>query len=254
MSNTSLTVALSRSPTFSKASQQLLTALAHSATPVQLYAQQHLFIAGDEARYFYWLESGTLTLYSPSLMGESKVFRSLEAGALVAETVMYAQPCHYPLSAVAEQDCRLQRLPRELLLSLTRQSADFAYSLVEILSSRILQAVNRIDLLTITNSAQRLVSYLMDVHAQQGTAWLQLNNSHNVIARQLNITPETFSRHLAQFRRRGLIGTGRQRELVLLDPVALCHEVGLPPPNLHFIRTRPASNLSGSLFECCNLL
>lgn len=253
-SKTPLIQALSRSGTFAKADRQMLETLAREAVPVQLDVRQHLFFAGDNARYFYWLARGAVTLYSPSFVGENKIFRTLSPGALIAETVMYATPCHYPLSAVAEQDSQLYKMPREQLLALTRQSADFAYSLVEILSTRISQAVNRIDLLTITNSAQRLVSYLMEIYVQQGTAWLDLPISQGTIARQLNITPETFSRHLAQFKRRGLIGNGRGRVLVLLDPEALCREVGLPPPDLQFLRKRTPISLDGALFECCNLI
>ncbi|MFC4621383.1 Crp/Fnr family transcriptional regulator [Comamonas nitrativorans] len=253
MSRKALQHALSTSQIFSKADPAMLAGLVQYAQPVRLSAQQHLFIAGDEALHFYWIETGGITLYSPSLTGEEKTFRLLGAGALVAETMMYAQPCCYPLSAYANTDSQLYRMPREPLLAFTRQSAEFAFSLVEILASRITQAIHRIDLLTINNSLQRLVSYLLDMHAQQGTAWLQLPASSQVIARQLNITPETFSRHLSQLKRQGLVGRGRNKELVLLDIAGLCHEAGLPPPSPKDLR-RPMAHLGGSMFECCNLL
>lgn len=148
--------ALATSNTFCKANIGMLETLASLAVPVQLQAQQHLFFAGDEARHFYWISNGSITLYSPSFVGENKIFRTLGPGSLVAESVMYATPSTYPLSAVAEQSCLLYRMPRDQLLTMTRQSPDFAFSLVEVMASRISQAVNRIDLLTITNSSQRL--------------------------------------------------------------------------------------------------
>jgi len=248
-----LALALSGSPLFAKAGAQMLGALGLCAEPVRLAPREHLFFAGDHARYFYWIESGSLTLYSSGSNGEETVFRSMGPGSLLAETVMYAEPCHYPLSAVAELDTRLYRMPRERLLELTRQSPEFCFSLVQELAGRISQVVHRIDLLTTPGSAQRLVNYLMDLYAQQGTSWLHLPASHRVIARQLNITPETFSRHMAQFRRRGLVGGRHKRELVLLEPAALCAEVGLPPPNLDFLRQH-SGNMENGLFECCNLL
>ena len=254
VSKESLGLALSSSQIFAKADTSMLAELVQHARPVRLHSQQHIFLAGDEAKYFYWIETGAITLYSPSLTGEEKIFRVLGAGTLLAETMMYAQPSQYPLSAQATEESLLYRMPREELIALTRQSAEFAFSLVEILASRITQAVNRIDLLTMSNSLQRLVSYLMDMHVQQGTAWLRLPASHHIIARQLNITPETFSRHLAQLKRRGLIGHCRNRELVLLDTEGLCLEAGLPMPSLTFLQRRPIANLNGSMFECCNLL
>jgi len=248
-----LSLSLSASPLFAKAGGTLLDALSQCAEPLRLAPREHLFLAGDRARHFYWIESGSLSLYSPQVNGDETVFRSLEAGSLLAETVMYAEPCQYPLSAVAEVDTRVYRMPRERLLQLTRQSPEFCFSLVQTLAARISQVVHRIELLTTPGSAQRLVNYLMDLYAQQGTSWLHLPASHRVIARQLNITPETFSRHMAQFRKRGLVGSSHKRELVLLEPVALCAEVGLPPPDLAALRQH-AGTLESGLFECCNLL
>ncbi|MNT59715.1 hypothetical protein D3C72_1972480 [compost metagenome] len=80
------------------------------------------------------------------------------------------------------------------MLELCRVSPDFSIAMLEGMAVRISQSLNRIDLLTIGNSAQRLVVYLMDLYIQQRSAWLTLPASHGVLARQLNITPETFSR------------------------------------------------------------
>ena len=246
-----LTKAFTASPTFAKANNESLRLLIADSQPMRLSPKQHLFHMGAEAVHFFWLQSGSITLYRPSYNGDHKIFRIVEGGDLLAETAMFANPSLYPLSAYANAASLVHRLPRERLLAMARQSAEFSFALLETMATRIAQATNRIDLLTIGNSAQRLVSYLMDVYVQQGTAWLILPANQNVLARQLNIAPETLSRQLGGFKRMGLIG-GRNREIVLLDVDGLCREVGLPPPAPQISSPRPAAHLGGSLFDCCN--
>lgn len=242
---------LARSPVFSKVGREELQSLLDDVSLIRLEAGQHLFRLGDKAAHFFLVQSGSVELYRPGYTGEHKVFRSMEAGDLLAETVMFVEPCRYPLSARASVDSSLYRLPRARLLELCRASPDFSLAMLEGMAVRISQSLNRIDLLTIGNSAQRLVAYLMDLYVQQRSAWLTLPASHSVLARQLNITPETFSRQLSAFRRGGFIG-GRNPELVLLDVDGLCQSVELPPPGAAFEQAEPMGHLGSSLFDCCN--
>ncbi|THF64130.1 Crp/Fnr family transcriptional regulator [Pseudothauera rhizosphaerae] len=251
MDTSALIRKLAESSIFSKVDEQALQALLADATLVRLKARQHLFHMGEKAMYFFLVKSGSITLYRPSYTGDHKIFRSMEEGDLLAETAMFAAPCHYPLSAQAATNADVYRLSRERLLQLCRQSPDFSMAMLEGMAVRITQSLNRIDLLTIGNAAQRLVTYLMDIYMQQRSAWLILPASQSVLARQLNIVPETLSRQLGGFRRAGLIG-GHNRELVLLDVDGLCKAVDLPPPDANFDRLEPTGHLGSSLFDCCN--
>tara|TARA_R110002020_G_scaffold413358_6_gene623030 strand:- start:281 stop:1039 length:759 start_codon:yes stop_codon:yes gene_type:complete len=242
---------LSLSPAFSKVGIERLQFLLEGSLRIKLESGQHLFRMGDKASYFFLVEVGNVVLYRPSYKGDHKIFRSMAAGDLLAETVMFVEPCHYPLSAQASVDSSVYRLPRERLLGLCQASPDFSMAMLEGMAIRISQSLNRIDLLTIGNSAQRLVVYLMDLYVQQRSAWLTLPAHHGVLARQLNITPETFSRQLGAFRRAGYIG-GRNLELVLLDIEGLCHSVDLPLPKTGSEHGNPTTHLGSSLFDCCN--
>lgn len=242
---------LARSPVFATVGREGLNSLLEGVSLVRLDSGQHLFRLGDKAAYFFLVQSGSVELYRPSYNGENKVFRSMVAGDLLAETAMFVEPCRYPLSARASVASSLYRLPRSRLLDLCRASPEFSLAMLEGMAVRISQSLNRIDLLTIGNSAQRLVAYLLDLHLQQRSAWLTLPASHGVLARQLNITPETFSRQLSAFRRAGFIG-GRNPELVLLDIDGLCQSVELPPPSAPFDPAEPMDHLGSSLFDCCN--
>jgi CRP-like cAMP-binding protein len=240
---------LSLSPVFSQADPAALTRLAANATPVSLHAGEHLFKMGDAAHYFYCIKTGSVSLYRPCYNGSHKVFRVMETGDILGEASMFLTPCTYPLSAQACVHTNAYRMHREHLLAIARESASFCYAMTQSMAQRLSQSINRIDLLTIGNSAQRLVTYLMDLYMQQRTTWLTLPTSHSVLARQLNIAAETFSRQLNGFKRAGYL-EGRQRHLVLLDVDALCRAVDLPPPVAN-----PMAAIDGaqndSLFDCC---
>src|SRR5690606_7709813 len=202
-----------------------------------------------------------INLYRPSYSGDRKIFRVVKDGDLLVETAMFLDPPEYPLSAQAVSNAACYRLPRANLLRVCRDSPEFSLAMLEGMAVRISQSLNRIDLLTVGNAAQRLVLYLLDVYLQQGSAWLTLPASQAVLSRQLNITPETLSRQLSAFRRAGLLGESTtaqgehhapQMHVVLLDIPGLCKEVNLPLPNPEIERAKPTRRLGSSLFDCCN--
>lgn len=245
--STPLARALAQTRVFATLGDPALRTLCAAATPLHIRADQPLFEAGDPADAFFWLESGLLRLYRLTADGEEKVFQIVADGDLIAETAMFIEPCEYPLSAHAETDCTLQRLPRQLLLTLVRQSPDLAMRFLAALSERLYQAVNRIDQLTVSSGSQRLALFLIDLHRQQHGRWLTLPVSAAVLARQLNIAPETLSRLLNGFKQAGLI-SGQRREWVLLDIEGLCRAVDLPMP----AQMNDSSALRSSSAGCCN--
>lgn len=239
-------------PAFRHADPDGLNALAASARRMVLSARQHLFHLGEPADHFYWIEAGSVTLYLPSYNGDERVFQVLEDGCLVAATVMFSDDRRYPVSAQANARTVLHRLDGAPLIGMAQRSPEFSCTLLRIVAGQMTQAISRIDLLTIANSMQRLVTYLVNLYVEQGSAWLTLPARQRVLARQLNMTPENLSRMLGALRRDGLIG-GRNSELVLLDVEALCKQARLPPPDPKRRVPPSASPQDEVLFSCCTL-
>ncbi len=232
--------------------KNLLSTLLDEAKLVELVVDEHLFHFGQPATHFFWIKSGDVALYRPCYGGEEKIFRTMGAGDTVAETMMFINDAQYPLAAQALGDVIVYKIPKQSLLSLCQCTPALAMQLLESMAIAVSQSLNRIDLLTIGNAAQRLASYLLDLYIEQRSAWFSLPVRQAVLARQLNITPETFSRQLTQFRRAGFIG-GRNPEIVLLDIDGLCRSVNLPVPQLDLKKPRERSaSLGDGLFECCS--
>lgn len=252
MSSSFLDKAFTHFPAFRHADADSLSTLANSARRMVLSTRQHLFHLGESADHFFWIETGSVTLYLPSYNGDERVFQVLEDGCLVAATVMFSDERRYPVSAQANTRTVLHRLDGAPLLDMAQRSPEFSCTLLRIVAGQMTQAINRIDLLTIANSMQRLVTYLINLSFEQGSAWLTLPARHRVLARQLNMTPENLSRMLSAFRRDGLIG-GRNRDLVLLDIEALCRQARLPPPDPRRHTPATASPRDDIPFSCCTL-
>ncbi|MFT0213981.1 Crp/Fnr family transcriptional regulator [Pseudomonas sp. F1_0610] len=249
--STLLSFSLHKQSFLAQLEPSLKTQLLAQASLLHIKASEHVFYFEQEAEYFYLIESGSVCLYRPSFKGDEKVFQTLEAGDSMAETLMFVPNAQYPLSAQAVTDSQLQQIPKKVLLNLCQTQPSLAMQLLEGMALAITQSLNRIDLLTISNAAQRMVTYFVDLYIQKNSAWLTLPTSQIVLARQLNIAPETFSRQMASFRKAGFIG-GRNPDIVLLDIEGLCASVDLPVPKL---QSHSASRqLSRGLLDCCSYL
>ncbi len=268
--------ALAQAPAFRSLAPAELEQLTQDALRLKLGAREHLFEMEDEAQHFYVVESGGIVLYRPAYDGDEKVFRVMQSTHVIAETVMFAEPGRYPVSARAQTASVVWRLSGQRLRELSHTVPELAFAFLTSISNRVHQSVNRIDLLTTGKSGQRLVGYLVSLHMQQGSNWLALPVNGNVLAKQLNVTPVTLSRLLSAFRREGLLG-GSGRQLVLLDVAGLCKAVDLPVPEVSFgagarggaagavkpVKTPAAPagycvrgsrhDLGSGLFDCCDL-
>src|SRR5690606_31190864 len=80
MSSPFLDKAFASVPAFRHADPDGLSTLADSARRMVLTARQHLFHLGEPADHFYWIETGSVTLYLPSYNGDERVFQVLEDG------------------------------------------------------------------------------------------------------------------------------------------------------------------------------
>lgn len=204
-----------------------LTSLVEGAV-LKTYSAAHiLFREGDAAKYFYLIDSGEIELFRWAPDGADKTYQLLGAGQLLAEVAMFSDPAAYPMNAQVTKKTKVYCLERSKLINLCLASPEFSLRLMSSMAKKLTQSMNRIDQLTMNNAGQRLVSYLLDLHALQHGQWLELPVSYSILAKQLAIAPETLSRLLQKFREQELI-SGKRRTLVMLDIDALCDSVGLP--------------------------
>ena len=169
-----------------------------------------LFHRGDNARHFYYVNTGLVELSLVSASGEKKTLEVIGPGQTFGEAVAFMAEHKFPVTAEALADSELCQIPSRDYVDLIQANPDACMRLLADISRRLHARVREIEHLTIQNARSRLVSYLVDHITEKSgedEAIVRLNLPRNVIASRLSITPETLSRLLRNLTDEGLIST-----------------------------------------------
>ena len=182
--------------------------LAERVSVVSMEKGSILFHRGDNAEFFYFIESGLIELSLISPTGDKKTLEVIGPGRTFGEAVAFMRGHKYPVTAEALESSVLCRIPNNPYVELVRSDSDASMRLLADLSKHLHDRVREIENLTILNARTRLTSYLVDHLVgepvdDQATARLDL--PRHVIASRLSIQPETLSRLLRHLADEGLI-------------------------------------------------
>ena len=131
----------------------------------------------------------------------------------------------YPATAVTMDDVRARVMSRARLREALRDDPDLGLRLLAVLGVRLRDAMARVEELTggdaLTRTAAVLVSLLPAGGGRTRMEIVHVPSPAYLLASQIGLTPETFSRALGRLRRAGVLhrlGSGRYQ---VLDPVRL---------------------------------
>lgn len=180
--------------------------MAHVGT--RPFAQgERLFNQGDTAGSFYLLLSGAVKLYRVSADGHEKVMRFIRPGQSFAESVMFMDEPRYLVHGEGLETGTLVVIDRETFLDILRESFATCRAVMAQMTRRIQAHWDEIEALTLQNSRHRVVHYLLGIAPENSGRHItvRLPTRKTLIAAQLAITPETFSRVLRALSGEGLI-------------------------------------------------
>jgi CRP-like cAMP-binding protein len=119
------------------------------------------------------------------------------------------------VTAIATRASSLASIDGVHYRHLLEEQPKICLDLLASFSIRLHQRLNEIDTLTLANASRRVVRYLSQA-PQNANGDIQLSVSKRLIASQLGIQPETFSRILHRLIDAGLIAM-QQRTIQILD-------------------------------------
>lgn len=164
-----------------------------------------LFNRGDKAHGFYLLLEGQIKLGVISPQGDEKVIGLIQAGQSFGEAVLFLERS-FPIYAQATLDSKVLLITRDVIFDILDNDVTVARRMLAGISARNRQLVNDIESISLQNSTQRLIGYLLQISAESlNPARVQLPANKLTIASMLNITPETFSRIILRLNNAGLI-------------------------------------------------
>ncbi len=194
---------------------------------VHPFAQgERVFNQGDAAGSFYLLLSGAVKLYRVSADGHEKIMRFIRPGQSFAESVMFMDEPKYLVHGEGLAAGTLAVIDCGTFLGVLRESFATCRAVMAQMTRRIQAHWDEIEALTLQNSRHRVMRYLLDIAPENssGRVTVRLPTRKVLIAAQLTITPETFSRVLHALSGEGLI-TVRDDVVDIHDPESLRRRV-----------------------------
>ena len=183
---------------------------------------QHLFGHGDPAAHFFMVRSGSVKLYRLSPDGHEKVMRLIPPSQTFAESILFMDVPHYPVSGEGVEGGELVAFEREAFLGVLQESFTTCRAVMAQMAQRIQAHWDEIETLALQNSRYRVVHYLLSLvpAGDTGRVSVKLPVRKILIAAHIAVTPETLSRTLRALHNEHLIEVA-DNEVTILDMEAL---------------------------------
>lgn len=180
-----------------------------------------LFYMGDPANAFFYIVSGWVKLYRITRDGEEAIINVFAPGETFAEAAVFGALRKYPVNAQAVEDTEILEIPRTLFVDKIKEDSDFALRILGSISARQHYLIQQIEQVTVKSAPQRIGTFLLRLcpPGKDRDIEVSLPYDKSLIARRLNVQPETFSRAVAKLKPHGVDTKGRRiivRDLKML--------------------------------------
>jgi CRP-like cAMP-binding protein len=182
---------------------------------------KQLFAMGDKAECFYIILDGWIKLYRITSEGEEAIIHVFGPGETFAEAAVFNERQRYPVNAEVAETAKVLEIPRVLFVNKIHEDGDFALSILGSIAARQHFLVQQIEQVTVKSAPQRIGTFLLKLCPKDSVRNIKINLPYDkgLVARRLNIQPETFSRALNKLKPHGVNVEGRQ--IIVKDVAAL---------------------------------
>jgi CRP/FNR family transcriptional regulator, dissimilatory nitrate respiration regulator len=203
------------------APEDLQFILSHSHT-ADYVPQQEIVAQGGVVKYLCLILHGQVKTMRCNDDGKEAAIRLLRSGETFMDAVIFMGGVS-PISAQAMEQTSLLQIPADIVRRHVLKDPQFASNILRIVTAHYKNAIQQMESIVNKSPVERLGYYLLKLHLEQGVDRLDFDFPFQkaVIANQLGMTPETFSRALAQIKRMGI--DVDQKHISLKDSYTLCH-------------------------------
>ena len=177
-------------------SDRSIRSLAAICIPKRVDKRQLIFLEGEDGHSMYILAEGGVQLYKSAADGREIVIKTLRAGEIFGEVVLFEQS-EYPVSAVALEKSLLLRLPRQQIDCLLVTDS-FRQDFIGMLMRKQRYLADRILYLTGHDVEERFFFFLQEQFGRRQEYRISLSKKD--IAAAIGTIPETFSRLLLRLK------------------------------------------------------
>lgn len=198
---------LARYALFEDLDREAIAQLAGSATEIEYPRGMLVFKRGDPCHGFYIVVYGQVKLALQTGRGEEKVVELVAARGSFGEAAMFLGRPHI-LTAEALEDSKLVHVPKHAVMAQIARDPVFSQRFISELSARLYRRLDDLEDCVLRSGTERVVNYLLHAlngHCAGQGARLVLPAKKGIIASQLSLTQEHFSRILHELIAEGLI-------------------------------------------------
>jgi len=194
---------------FERFSEEDAEAIRRLGSPLDVAEGETLFERGDEARRFFWIESGALHVVLVSSTGKQLVLRRLGPGDVFGEIALFTG-MRRSASVVAAEASRLYVVDSRDLRALLPRRPSIAVALLEILSERTHALTQQLEDSYFLPMRGRLAKTLLEFAAENGRETpggvrLEVPLPQTLLGRLVYASREEVNRELARWSREGWI-------------------------------------------------
>ncbi|WP_298578512.1 Crp/Fnr family transcriptional regulator [uncultured Olegusella sp.] len=201
------------------AKESLISGAIHSLRP----KGSILVHEGDPINSIIIVRSGRIKTFRTDSNGQEYVLDVLHDGQAIWRGVfMEEQTYHYSVGCLTDVDLYIIR--RSHFETLIKNNPKVAIGLIHMIGAELFEAEEKIMMLGIRDPQRRLAEYLL--YRDERCVGPEIRLKLQDIASSVGLRPETVSRTLSAFERRGMLRRVGQGRLLLLDRSAL-HDVAV---------------------------
>lgn len=231
---------------FAQGGRAALARLARSAAVIDAPRGTVLFRRNDPSQGIYFIGAGQVKLAIQTPTGAELVVGLIGPGESFGESTMFLGLPH-TVSGEVLVNSRLVHIPARAVIAEVKRNPEFARRVILSLSTRLHHLISGLEGYTLRSGTQRVVGYLLShlPPEHDGLPVLTLPAQKRIIASQLNLTQEHFSRILHELIAKGMIEV-HGKVVTIRDLDALRGEAAGPAPPKAFLEAAQ----SGSTALC----
>lgn len=198
---------LTRLPLFKGLPDETIDRLTKGVTEIEAPRRTIVANKGDVCDGLHIILFGQVKLAVPTPKGHEKVIRIAGPRDTFGESEMFLNQ-NYMMTAEALSDAKLLHMSKMTVLQALHVDAEFAQRMLASLSGRLNRLMGEVEGYTLRSGTQRVVDYLVSLLPKDsvtGEISIALPTKKGIIASQLNLTHEHFSRILHSLGDNGLI-------------------------------------------------
>lgn len=205
---------LGQTPLFSGLDEAAIARLSRGTREIHLQKGEILYGKGETCHGLHVVLYGQIKRYFISPQGSEKVCEILGMGDSCGEDAIFAeQP--YAVSAEGLTETRLLHVTKTVVLDELSRNRRLTQRMLANVSCRTHQLMSEVEAFSLHSGRQRIAGYLLrgvpDDEAGASDIHMTLPTAKGIIASQLNLTQEHFSRLLGELQGLGVIAiNGRQ--------------------------------------------